>query len=526
MGKKRDKKKTPRLERARAVRRYAGAKSDRLMTAAGSSSADSELYVSLKILRNNARRLVRDNVYALRAKRVMVNNVIGQGVGLQAKVTQARGRALHKTINAGIERAWATWCRAENCHTGGALHFSDFERTAFGEVYEAGEAFVRLHATRFGDSSVPLALELIESERVADDYEIQSPSGARVDLGIERDAFGRAVAYYFHSRHPNDLRRTFYDRDDIVRVPADEVIHLRQVERWPQARGVPMMHAAITRAHQLGEFEDAALVAARIGAAKVGFFQASEWAKEALTTEQEADGTASTTVEPGEFTELPYGYTFQGWDPQYPHENFDPFVRASLRGFAAGTGPSYESISRDYSQSNYSSSRLAALDDRDLYRVLQAWWIRSFRDVLHRRWLLLAVSAGAIGEIEPGVYYRDRERFEQARFKARGWGWVDPTKEVAAYKEAELAGYKTKGDIIAETAGGIDIEDFVEARRLELDMLIDSGITTDTTPDANRAPVTPPNSDDEPIEPSDASEDQQPTNDDTTPRGLRAVGGE
>ena len=43
---------------------------------------------------------------------------------------------------------------------------------------------------------------------------------------------------------------------------------------------------------------------------------------------------------------------------------------------AAGCGPSYESLSRDYSQSNYSSSRLSLLDDRDLWRVLQQWWLR------------------------------------------------------------------------------------------------------------------------------------------------------
>ena len=46
-------------------------------------------------------------------------------------------------------------------------------------------------------------------------------------------------------------------------------------------------------------------------------------------------------------------------------------MRFMLREIAAGTGVSYESLSRDYSQSNYSSSRLALIDDRDLWRVFQ-----------------------------------------------------------------------------------------------------------------------------------------------------------
>jgi capsid protein len=30
------------------------------------------------------------------------------------------------------------------------------------------------------------------------------------------------------------------------------------------------------------------------------------------------------------------------------------------------------------------------------------------------------------------------DTYEAARFKPPGWSWIDPTKEVAAYKEAAL----------------------------------------------------------------------------------------
>jgi len=137
-------------------------------------------------------------------------------------------------------------------------------------------------------------------------------------------------------------------------------------------------------------------------------------------------------------------------------------------------------LSRDYSQSNYSSSRLALLDDRDLWRMLQQWWIRSFRQALHRQWLQAAVMARAVA-IDVQAYALDRTKFEAVKFKPRGWGWVDPTKEVAAYKEAELAGYTTKTDIIAATAGGLDLEDVLKTRRHELDMMKAMDLTTDTT---------------------------------------------
>jgi lambda family phage portal protein len=214
-------------------------------------------------------------------------------------------------------------------------------------------------------------------------------------------------------------------------------------------------------------------------------------------------------VEAGEFTQLPPGYKFSSWDPAYPTEAFDPFMRAVLRGIAAGVGVSYESLSRDYSQSNYSSSRLALLDDRDLWRVLQRWWIRSFREPLHARWLQAAVLAGAIPAVNRAEYAENPDKFRAASWKPRGWSWVDPTKEVQAFKEAERAGYTTKADIIAATAGGQDLEDILQARKRELDLLAEMGLTTDTTTPVAAAPAAPADPEPEP-EPDATDDDEAP----------------
>lgn len=484
------------------ARLYAGAKGGRLAFSAPSSSANTELNASLPILRNRSRALIRDNVYAKRAKQIIVDNVIGTGVGLQAQVMNQRGRLL-SDINDAIEHAHREWARAETCHTGGALHMCDLERTIMGEVFEAGEALIRLHRTPFGGGKIPLALELIEGERIADDFEIKAPAGAQVTMGVEHDEFGRPIAYYIHKLHPNELRiKPGRQLDEIIRVPADQIIHLRMVDRWPQTRGVPWLHAAISQLNQLGEFHESALIAARIGASKVGFFENPE-GDIGIADGEEADGTPSMTVEAGEFTQLPPGYKFQSWDPTYPNETFDPFTRAFLRGIAAGVpGLYYSGLSQDYSQANYSSERSATLDTRGTWRAIQQWWIRSFRQPLHREWMQAATLAGAIPRIDLMDYLNDRTRFEAVKFKPRGWGWVDPTKEVAAYKEAEKAGYITKTDVIAATAGGMDIEDVIATRRRELDMLAEAEIWTDTTSD----PVQPT----EPANPDDEDQDTPP----------------
>ena len=501
-----------------AKRAYAGGRNTRFTVgfSAPHTSADTELQSSLANLRARSRALCRDVVYAKRAKAVVINNVIGAGIGIQANVSSSRA-TLRKPLNDKIESAWADWSQAKNCHTGGGLHFADFERAVMSEVFVSGEAFIRKHYRAFGDSSVPLALELIEAERIADEYEVPQPldPGSMMRLGIEVDLFNRPVAYWVKEIHPNELRTKIDGRTaKLVRIPADQMFHLRLIERWPQTRGEPWLHAAIMRLNQLGEFEDAAVIAARIGASKVGFFENPE-GDIGIADGEEANGTPNMTVEAGEFTQLPPGYKFNSWDPNYPNDVFEPFVRAALRGIAAGVGVSYESLSRDYSQSNYSSSRLALIDDRDLWRTLQQWYIRNFRQPLHAEWLQLATLAGAV-PIRPDEFILNKARYEAVRFKPRGWSWVDPTKEVNAYKEAVRCGFTTVSDVINATGNGMDLEDVLEQRRAELDMMEEADLVFDTDPEFQEgaAPAAA-----EPAEPEDQAEpeDDAPTDQPDTP---------
>jgi lambda family phage portal protein len=170
-------------------------------------------------------------------------------------------------------------------------------------------------------------------------------------------------------------------------------------------------------------------------------------------------------------------------NPSRPNAALDPFMRYMLREVAAGTGVSYESLSRDYSQSNYSSSRLALLDDRDLWRMLQQWFLRNFRLPLHREWMQMAVLARAIMPIRVEEYGVDPRKFDAVLFKPRGWSWVDPTKEVEAYKEAIKAGFTTVSDVIAQTGGGQDVEDVITTRTRELALFKQAALVFDTSPE-------------------------------------------
>ena len=109
---------------ARAGKRtYAAADYNRLTAdwAPSSTSADSEIVMSLRTLRNRSRQLVRDNEYAANAVRQVQQNVIGTGIGLQPLVKNARGNLI-ETLNDDIHEVFHDWWK-EKCsvHTAGIM---------------------------------------------------------------------------------------------------------------------------------------------------------------------------------------------------------------------------------------------------------------------------------------------------------------------------------------------------------------------------------------------------------------------
>jgi lambda family phage portal protein len=341
--------------------------------------------------------------------------------------------------------------------------------------------------------------------------------GAEVRMGVEVDRFGRPLAYWVKTRHPGDLsRHVGSGPDKWERVPADQMIHMYRIDRWPQSRGEPWMHTVLRKLDSIDQYSGAELQAAQADAYHFGTIKTTAIDGGPLAnnqTEQATDTKPEMQIENGIILDLEPGEEMDYHSPTRPNAALDPFLRYMLREVASGVGVSYESLSRDYSQSNYSSSRLAMLDDRDLWRVTQQWWLRNFRQPLHETWLQQAVLAGAIPSIGVAAYAADAEKFEMVKFKLRGWSWVDPAKEVAAYKEAEKAGYMSPEDIISQTANGQDIEDVVASIQRSNDLYEAAGIVRDTdvaaanaAAAAKSAPASKPDT-----APAPTADEEQPT---------------
>lgn len=458
-------------------RAYQGARVSRLTAdwVTSGTSADSEIKSSFKALRNRARQLCRDNDYAKQALRAIQNNVIGHGIRHQGQVRMLRGGKLDELLNGQIHEQWERWMHKSRCDVSGILGFHDIERLLIRSMAESGEVFVRMIKRPFGDSRVPFALQVLEADYLIDDDVPQAAEGNTVRMGIEVDQYLRPQAYHFYANHPGDTyagnARTNGRR---IRVPADEVIHLFLPERPGQTRGVTWFASALMRLHMLQGYEEAEVVRARASSALMGFITSPEGE---LIGDAVYEGERVSEFQPGVFKYLQPGESVTVPDLNSPDGQLEPFTRSMLRAVAAGVGVSFESISKNFSESNYSSSRLSLLEERDTYRVLQRYMIENFHQQVFEQWLDMAVLSGALNL--PG-YESNPDRYRASRWVPRSWEWVDPQREVDAYKTAVRCGFKTLGQVIAEQGG--DLEDVLVARQAELAMLDEMDIVTDTDP--------------------------------------------
>jgi len=462
----------------RRRRGYDAATSSRLTSnwSVSNSSADAALKGAIAPLRYKSRDLVRNSPFARQAVRAIESNTIGaHGIKLQAQVRQQRGKRLDTKINNQIEQAWSNWKRYDSCHTAGRLCFTDIEKVIVRSLVTDGEIFVRFVRKPFGRSNIPFALELLEADQLDSEYTGRSSKKKNTwRMGIEQNEFGRAVQYAFLKKHPGDtpFGTPVGQREHMI-VPASEICHIFVSNRPSQSRGEPWLSSSILALHHLNGYQESAVIRARAASCLAGFISSPEG--ELDQGGEVFDGDRVTQFEPGVFKYLQPGENITVPDFDSPNSEFPEFMSAMLRSVASGCGISYESVSKDFSKTNYSSSRLSLLEDRNHYRSLQTYLIENFHSRVFDAWLEMATLSGAL--VLPS-YDTEPERYRKVRWIPRGWDWIDPQKEIIAAKEAIKAGLKTQAQIVSENGG--DLEELLPARQAEVEAAQQLGLVFDT----------------------------------------------
>lgn len=432
-------------------------------------NANRDLRGGLVTMRARSRDLERNDPYAKKFLELVEANLIGpNGIGMQSRAGDT-GPApdfkfvQDKAANSIIEREWAAFSRAGQFDVTGKLSRSAYERMLVRAIARDGEVLEKVvadPASRWG-----IRFQLLEADWLDEKLNEDLPNGNRIIMGVELDASGRPVAYWLHARHPGDIKRGSGDR---IRYPSAELRHYFIAERPEQVRGVPWMHAAMSRLYQLGEFDDAAILAARLGADKFMILEDSEGMAADMADGQLAtpeDGNAPSINEgtgalyyqsqKGSIDILPRGTKVADWNPNYPSDTYGPFVLAALRGVATGFGTSYESLSNDRNGVTWTSIRHAVLDERDHWKTLQDWMIESYAWDTYTLWL----DSALLSPHKPFNYLpaAKRNKFLAPVFCGRRWDWVNPKDDMEAKEKALAMRLTSHRRVLAEQ--GLDLEE-------------------------------------------------------------------
>lgn len=435
------------LRRAALKRTYAGAQLTRLTNDFVSlrSSANMELRRSLRILRARARELARNDDYMRKFLSLIASNVVGPaGIRLQAKAADERGNP-DEALNAAVERAWRDWSHKETASATGKLSWRDAQRLYARTLARDGEVLVQFVED---DNDFGFSLKFVNVDWLDETYNQLLPNGNRILMSVEVDRRGRPVAYWlttpsYDYLYPENagqgLQRT--------RFPAEGFIHDFVVfEDEDETRGVPWAHAAMIRLYNLGQYEEAEIIAARVAACKGSYLIPPAEDEGAGIGEDEEHPQTYESIEPGMTQELPPGYSVHDVNPTHPNPNTAGFCKFMLRGVAAGLDVSYTSLAADLEGVNFSSIRAGLLEERDMYRALQDHTVEHFCRPVFLRWLRKAIFMGAIDGAKP----KDFSRLSNPKWQPRGWTWVDPMKDVQATVLAINNGLDSRTDALAE----------------------------------------------------------------------------
>jgi lambda family phage portal protein len=410
---------------------------------------------NIETIRNRSRAEMRNNPYAYSGKATLVANIIGTGV-----------KPLFVTPDAGFNReAGQLWCDwAAESDADGLLDWYGQQALAVGAMIESGEAFVRLRTRRLSDGlAVPLQIQVLESDYCPVNKYDAAPNGGTIRSGIEFDALGRRAAYWMYRAHPND--RTGLEAADLLetRVPASEVAHLFDaVFRRPGLiRGEPWLVRALVKLQTLYKYDDAELERKKTAAMFAGFIKrpmpggieaadlAEMWGDGA-----DIDGGAGIVgLEPATMQVLAAGEEIEFSQPADVGGSYEPFMRAQLRAISVAMGVLYEQLTGDYSQINDRTYRAAVNEFRRQVGMYQHSVVAQMLcRPIHRRWLDLAVLSGAL---KPPRSLQGRDLY-RVKWVPQGFNYIHPVQEVQAAREAVLAGFKSRDEVISEQ--GYDAE--------------------------------------------------------------------
>lgn len=394
--------------------------------------------------------LYRDNPYVRKIVSSLQSKVIGPGLQPESMATNADGsvnmefRSRAKSLWQGIQSGFDI----RGLPGKGGQTLGGLQRLALQADILSGDVMYRLVPLTASealarDLPVPLALQLIDTSRLARDGDInahQIAEGHQVYRGIEIDADGQRVAYWINTNKPG--------KTEFIRRPASEIGHLYIEDDIDQYRGVTWFAASLIPIRDTGDLQYNVLKASAMAACVVGSYTkptgAARFGLGASTEAQpgtadgtdltDVDGNAITKLQPAMMLNVGRDGKFELHSPNQGHMNPEAFVQHMLRGVAAGTpGIKSSTVTGDYRNSSFSSEKSADNDIWPEVESIQDWFAANFCQPIYESVIRAAMLTGYFdGVVSAEEFAASPSRFTRCNWQGPVGRSINPTDDAEA----------------------------------------------------------------------------------------------
>lgn len=416
-----------------------------------STSANAEVATALSKVRDSSREAVRNNPHAKRAISILTAKSIGTGI--RARVPE------------GAKAAWDEF--VDNCDASRTFDLNGLQSLIARAGYESGECLVRRIRTTQG--RVPLQLQVLESDYIDGTKNGLQDNGLMAIAGVEINQYGAPQNYWLYEHHPGDTLASPLSYKS-HRVPATDVLLFGERERPGQLRCMPRLATTLMRLNEYDDWRDAVMLKKKIEACFVAFVSGDSGSGtvvgENQTETDTDDGRRTETMAPGMIKYLRDGQEVDFGNPSAAIDG--GFSKEELHAIAVGAGLTYEQLTGDLSQVNYSSIRAGMADFVDLVEMYR--WIQFIPQVMRpiRDWFL---DAGwTQGTLRSPSY--------SFIWTPPAWPYVNPVDDIKANKEEIRGGLQSLSEKIRQR--GYDPVEVFKELASDRETLAKLGIKVDT----------------------------------------------
>jgi lambda family phage portal protein len=447
-------------------------------------SADQDLLSDKPMLDARVKDTLRNDAYVSGGEALHKDNIVGSMFMLNAKpVVRALGKGFDDTweeeFQEEVEAKFNLAGESQSCWFDATRRntFTEIIRLAVGVYVQSGELLASVEWIRQNEQRgrpFSTAIQMIDLDRLSDPRSTTSPgifdliSKGRLRGGVELDSRGQPVAYHIQNRHPSEWWGS--DIDKWKRVPArlswgrPQMIHIYEQNRVDQTRGVAGIVSALKELRITKRFRDVVLQNAVLNATYAATIE-SELDSNAIMARMGASGSqdyegalngyiGGWMSQIAEYAKGAKGLQMNG--VRVPHLppgtklKLTPagqggplgseFEQSLLRYIAASLGVSYEQLSRDYTNTNYSSAR-AAMNETWKFMVARKRVVADrMANHIYRLWLEELLNKDLIESMPlsaraQGWLYEDPMRLDaltQAEWIGASRGQIDELKETQA----------------------------------------------------------------------------------------------